>query len=149
MHSSHRLTVWRKADLLVQRICATIAGDPAAPHADIAVRLRTAATDIPLQIDAGARAVAASEFAHHIARAIALSHEVQYLLTLHEALGRLASAECARLQARSDQVQRMLAGLLRTVEQRPHPVVKSRSPREGHDRPTARRSPAFPSAPVD
>jgi four helix bundle protein len=148
MTAPHRLTVWQKADLLAQRICVAIACDAAAPHADLVARLRGAAMDIPLQIDAGARATAASEFADHIDRAIMLTHDVQYFLSLNQALGRLASTECARLQARTDQVQRMLAGLRRTVEQRTHrPAAKVR---DAADRPTIRRRPrASPSVPGD
>ena len=149
MHSAHRLTVWRKADLLVQRICATIPGDPVAAHADLVVRLRATAADIPLLIDAGARDAEASGFADHIGRAIALTYEVQYLLSLHEALGRLASTECARLLARTDQVQRMLSGLLRTIEQRARPAAKAHSARDANGRATMRRRPAAsPSARV-
>ncbi|MEP7343852.1 MAG: four helix bundle protein [Gemmatimonadaceae bacterium] len=150
MTSLHRLTVWRKADLLAQRICATITSDPAAPHADLVMRLRAAATDVPLLIDAGSRAAEASGFAGQIDRAIDLTHKVRYLLSLSESLGRLASSECARLHARTDQVQRMLTGLLRTVEQRPRASAKIRPSREtnGHAT-TRRRSPSSPSGPGD
>ena len=147
MDSPHRLTVWRKADLLAQRICVTIPCDATAPHADLAVRLRATATDIPLEVDAAARAALASDFADHTARAITLTHDLRYLLVLNHALGRLASTECARLQARTDQVQRMLAGLLRAVEpRRKRPAANGRVPPETDDRATTRRRPPPPSA---
>ena len=142
MNAPHRLTVWRKADLLAQRICVALPCDATAPHADLAVRLRAIATDIPLQIDAGARAAAAPDFAQHIGCAITLTHDVQYILGLSQVLGRLATAECARLQARTDQVQRMLAGLLRAVDdRRRRPAAKGRVPKDRDDRATTRRRP--------
>ena len=137
MNPPHRLTVWRKADLLVQRICVVLASDHTVPHADLSIRARRAATEIPLAIDAGSRADTAACFAAHVERAIALTYEVQYLLTLHEANGRLGTSECARLVARSDQVQRMLAGLLRTIEQGNRPASGA----------TTRRDPGSPLTP--
>ena len=150
MNSPHRLTVWTKADLLVQRLCNTIPSDQGAPHADLADRLRKAVTEIPLAIDAGSRAHVPTEFADHLEYAMARTHEVQYLLSLHEALGRLATSECARLTARTDQVQRMLGGLLRTIEQGVPPRSGSgRSASPANVRPRRRRPRSSPSALVD
>lgn len=153
MNTPHRLTVWRKADLLVQRLCVTLPSEPGAPHADLVDRVRRMAVDLVLAIGSGSRSVTATEFADHIARAITLAHEVEYLLTVLQVAGRVADAECARLLARTDQVQRMLAGLLRTLEQGVRPPVSGRQHADSENATLRRRrrrplAPSVPSVPA-
>jgi four helix bundle protein len=119
MKTTHRLAVWRKADELARRLCATLASQTTAPHADLVARLRALAVDLPLTIDAGARHPVQYQFARQVDSAIALTHEIKYCLILLQALGRITATDGARFDARADQLQRMLAGLRRTLDDPP------------------------------
>ncbi|MBV6521626.1 MAG: hypothetical protein MNPFHGCM_01770 [Gemmatimonadaceae bacterium] len=142
MTTAHRLSVWRKADLLAKRLCSALPCDERYGHSDLVQRLREVAIAIPLAIDSGSRAEHAESFAEEIGRAIRSTHELVYRLAVLEAVGSLASTEAARLLARSDQVERMLVGLLRTVESR---LGRGRLRSDTRDRPGTLRTRRLPA----
>jgi four helix bundle protein len=126
MDPFRRLSVWRKAHLLAVATCRMSAVVIAPQLAWLAARLCEVATDIPAGIAAGAAASSAAGFQHHLERALHRARELDYLFLLADDLGALARSDRARLEARADEVCRMLVVLrarLCARDARPRPVA--------------------------
>ena len=67
------------------------------------------------------------EFARFLQLALASAHEVHYHLLLAHDLEFLPSAQFARLEARTEQVKKMLTGLVRHVRTRAAPSARAPS----------------------
>jgi four helix bundle protein len=93
-------------------------------------QLRRAASAIPANIAEGCGHGSQKEFARFLQISVASSHELHYHLMLSRDLGFLPLASFARLEARTEQVKKMLGGLLAKVRSdlQPKPVAVSRRP---------------------
>lgn len=121
MQDFRKLDVWRKAhELVLQTYQATNrASERRFPG--LAMQLRRAVASVPANIVEGCGHESPRELARFLQMALASAHEVHYHLRLARDLEFIPSAQFARLEARTEQVKRMLTGLLRHVRARAQP----------------------------
>lgn len=135
-----RLTVWKKAHELVLRVYESTADLSDRQHPGLAAQLRSAAASVAARIVEGSGRDTPSEFAEFLKEALRLSRELDYHLLLATDLGALGRSDYARLNARIDQVCRMLVALRKTVQERTGPprpaAVARRRPSSGGPMPT-------------
>jgi four helix bundle protein len=117
MHPYRKLSVWRKAHELTLRVHRATRGFTR-DHASIAEQLRRASHSVPANIVEGSSRVTNAQFAHHLQIALASVRELDYFLLLASALAQISSKEHAVLEARADEIARMLVALRRTVVSR-------------------------------
>ena len=117
MQDFRKLDVWRKAHELVLQTYQTIPRPAERRFPALTAQLRRAAASIPANIVEGCGHSSQKEFARFLQIALASAHEVHYHLMLAHDLGMLPSAAFARLEARDEQVKKMLSGLLRHVRE--------------------------------
>lgn len=115
MQDFRKLDVWKKSHELVLATYRCIPAGTERRFPGIASQLRRAAASVPANIVEGCGHSSAKEFARFLQLAIASANEVQYHLILANDLGMLSSTTFARLEARGDQVKKMLYGLQRHV----------------------------------
>jgi four helix bundle protein len=115
MQDFRKLDVWKKSHDLVLMVYREIPGSSERRFPGLAGPLRRAAASVPANIVEGCGHASAKEFARFLQLAVASANEVQYHLILARDLGMLPNVEFARLEARADQVKKMLVGLLRRV----------------------------------
>jgi len=141
MHPFRRLAVWRKAHLLAiscYRVTEAVS-HRRIPH--IADQLCRAAFSVPTNIAEGTGRDSPEQFARFLEIAIASAREVDYLLLLSVELGAITTSDHAKLEARTDEVCRMLVALRATVRTRALPRA-ARSPlAKGASRKKASASP--------
>jgi four helix bundle protein len=113
-----KLSVWRKAHELTLRVYAATSPFFAREHASLVSQLRRAAASIPSNIAEGSGRVTNAHFALHLQHALASARELDYHLLLARDLSLIASADHATLEARTDEVCKMLVALRRTVAKR-------------------------------
>jgi four helix bundle protein len=117
MHTYRKLSVWRKAHDLVLRVYGAASGF-SSTHAALAHQLRRSAHSVPANVvDGGARS-SSGEFSRRLQVAIASARELDYYLRLALDLGEISSKDHAMLEARTDEVTRMLVALRKTVAAR-------------------------------
>jgi four helix bundle protein len=115
MQDFRKLDVWKKSHDLVLMVYRAIPGSSERRFPGLGGPLRRAAASVPANIVEGCGHASAKEFARFLQLAVASANEVQYHLILARDLGMLPNVEFARLEARADQVKKMLVGLLRRV----------------------------------
>ena len=116
--------MWRKSHALTVRVFSAAAVIHER-YPVLASRMQRVAQAVPSTIAAGAGRPSGAPFAHALEHATGTARELDYLLTLAKDLGALEGREHARLEARTDEVIRMLVGLRSRV-------------RGGSERPLAR-----------
>ena len=124
-----KLTVWKKAHELVLRVYEATADLSDRKHPGLAAQLRTAAAAVAARIVEGSGRDSPGEFAEFLDVALRRARELDYHLLLAADLGALGRSDYARLNARIDQVCRMLAALRKTVQERtglPRPPTPAR-----------------------
>lgn len=112
-----RLTVWKKAHELVLRVYQSTADVSERQHPGLALQLRGAAASVAARIVEGSARGTPGEFAEFLDAALRLARELDYHLLLASDLGALGRSDYARLNARIDQICRMLVALRKTVQQ--------------------------------
>jgi four helix bundle protein len=117
MHPHRKLSVWKKAHDLTLRVYSAVASFGGA-HVALAHQLRRAAHSVPANIVEGSGRTSNRQFGYHLQVAIGSARELDYLLRLAVDLRELSSKEHAILEARTDEVTRMLVALQRTVAAR-------------------------------
>lgn len=118
MHPFRRLAVWRKAHELALASYRITELVPHGKFPGLADQLRRAACSIPTNIAEGSGRDSPEQFARFLEIAIASAREVDYLLMLATELGAIATSDHAKLEARTDEVCRMLVALRTTVRTR-------------------------------
>jgi four helix bundle protein len=118
MHPFRRLSVWTKAHELTLRVYQVTDGSVHRRHPGLASQLRRAAASIPATLAEGAGQSSPAQFNRCIEIAQASAREADYHLLLAKDLGVLSSKEYAVLEARIDEVEAMLYGLRRRVQER-------------------------------
>ncbi len=130
MYDFRRLDVWRKAHELTVATYRSVPAGAERRFPGLAGQLRRASSSVPANIVEGCGHASRREFARYLQLALASAHELHYHLMLASELGLLPSASFARLEARTEQVKKMLTGLLRRVRSGPASSA-GRSPRTG------------------
>lgn len=130
MQAHERLNVWRKSHELSLAVWRALDGKKGRGHATIANHLRSATLAITLRIAHGASRSEMGDFVLHLERALRSAHECLYLIRLAAELEALTSTERATLEARTDQICRMIESLKRhMVKQHAKRAVRSAAPR--------------------
>jgi len=114
MHSFRRLSVWRKAHELTLRVYG-IVDVVRGRHPALAAQLLRAAMSVPANIAEGSGRATRKQFSQFLQIAIGSAREVEYFLQLAVDLGAITSKDHAILEARTDEITRMLIGLRKTV----------------------------------
>lgn len=115
MQDFKKLDVWRKSHELVLQVYRSTPGGSERRFPALTGQLRRAAASVPANIVEGCGRASGREFARYLQLAVASANEVQYHLILARDLGMLPSPAFAKLEARAEQVKKMLVGLLRHV----------------------------------
>jgi four helix bundle protein len=126
MNAYKRLSVWRKAHELTLRVYA-VNSPIRAVHPPLASQLLRSAQSIPANIAEGSGRSSAAQFANFLQIAIGSARELDYFLGLAKDLHLLDSKEHAILEARTDEVIRMLVGLRSRVQKAPARLTESRA----------------------
>jgi four helix bundle protein len=93
-------------------------------HPVLAGQLLRAVISIPANIAEGSGRASRKQFAQFLQIAIGSAREVEYLLQLAVDLGAITSKDHAILEARTDEITRMLIGLRHTVAGQRRPKAK-------------------------
>jgi four helix bundle protein len=115
MYDFRKLDVWRKAHDLTLATYKSLPVGIERRFPSLCGQLRRAAASVPANIVEGCGHSSRKEFARFLQLAMASAHEVHYHLILGRDLGMLPSANFARLEARTEEVKKMLTGLLKRV----------------------------------
>jgi four helix bundle protein len=81
-----------------------------------------AAHSIPTNIAEGSGRASGRQFAQFLQIAIASARELDYFLQLAVDLGAISRSDHAKLEARTDEVTKMLVGLRKAVGSRSYPL---------------------------
>lgn len=114
-----RLLVWERAHELVLLVYASTSRVPDRRFPGLVSQLRRASSSIPSNIAEGCSHDTQRELARFLQRALASAHQLHYHLRLAHDLDVLPPTVYAKLDARTEQVQQMLGGLLRKVRGQP------------------------------
>jgi four helix bundle protein len=115
MSLARRLSVWEKAHALSLATYRAIASTAFRDFPGLVSQLQRAVVGIAGNINEGALSETPDEFDAFLGDAISAARELDYLLLLASDLGAITKSNHAKLEARTDQVSRMLAGLRGTV----------------------------------
>ena len=110
-----KLSVWRKSHALALRVHSATTHLLALREYSLAAQLRRAAFSIPANIAEGSGRTTSTQFAHFLQIAIGSARELDYHLLLIRDLGLLAPTDHATLEARTEEVTKMLVSLRKTV----------------------------------
>jgi four helix bundle protein len=117
MQDYRKLSVWAKSHQLVLLVYEATAVVSERKFPGLTSQLRRAAASIPSNIAEGCGHQGSRELARFLGIALASSFELAYHLQLAADLNVLAKSDFARLDARTEQVKRMLSSLLVRVRQ--------------------------------
>lgn len=115
MQNFRQLIVWKKSHELVLKLYRATSGPSDRRYRGLAAQIRRAATSIPANIAEGCGQEGSRELARYLRISFASAFELHYHLQLASDLGLLSPSEFARLDARTEQVKRMLTGLLTRI----------------------------------
>ncbi len=113
-----KLSVWRKAHELALRVHSATHPLYVRNCAALAGQMRRAAMSIPANIAEGSGRSTSGQFAHFLQHAIGSARELDYHLLLARDLALLSPGDHATLEARVDEVSKMLVSLRKTVSAR-------------------------------
>ena len=120
MKEFRRLTVWEKAHALTLAIYRATAGFPRNEIYGITNQIRRCSASVAANIAEGCGRTGDGDFHRFLNIAAGSCFEVEYFLLLSCDLGFLAREEYQELTQGTQEVQRMLASLLRKVERSRH-----------------------------
>ena len=109
------LLVWQKAMTVVQDIYRASASWPKEEQYGITNQLRRAAVSVPANIAKGQGRTGVKEFLHHLSIANGPLHETETLRLVALGLHDIDAATCQALLARTEEVGRLLGGLIRRL----------------------------------
>ncbi len=118
MHPFEKLTAWQKAHELAVITLRTLRQNSGPDHDVLAHQLRRAAISVPTNIAEGSGRPSGAQFAAFLGIALASAREVAYLARLGADLELIGTSDRAQIEARSDQVCRLLVPLLRHVREK-------------------------------
>jgi four helix bundle protein len=130
MQDYRKLSVWSKSHQLVLLIYAVTGNVSEKRFPGLTSQIRRAAASIPANIAEGCGHTGSRELARFLGIAVASSFELAYHLQLASDLSMLSKSDFARLDARTEQVKRMLSSLLSKVRQNANPTERKPAPEE-------------------
>ncbi|MBL8960834.1 MAG: four helix bundle protein [Gemmatimonadetes bacterium] len=143
MHPHERLTAWQKAHDFTLAVLRSIERPPRAGHLVVVNQLRRAAISVTTNIVEGASRDSAEQFASFLNISLGSARECSYLICLSAELGAISSASRATLEARCDQVCRLIVPLKRHLQRaiaakppRPRATRAARAARTARASPT-------------
>jgi four helix bundle protein len=117
MQDYRKLSVWGKAHRLVLMLYEITGSTSERKYPGLTSQIRRAAASIPANIAEGCGHSGRRELSRFLGIALASSFELSYHLQLALDLGMMSKSDYARLDARTDQVRRMLSSLVSKVKQ--------------------------------
>ena len=129
MYPFRRLVAWRRAHALALFVHQVTERFDSRRYVSLVNQMRRAALSIPANIAEGSGRASETQFARFLEIALASARELDYHALLTKDLGLLAPSDYARLEARVDEVCRILVVLHRKVAR--HGVQQ---PRRGNRR---------------
>ena len=117
MQDYKKLSVWAKSHQLVLLVYEATGSVSERKFPGLTSQIRRAAASIPANIAEGCGHTGSRELARFLGIAVASSFELAYHLQLAADLEMFSKSNFARLDARTEQVKRMLSSLLVKVRQ--------------------------------
>jgi four helix bundle protein len=110
------LIAWRKAMDLVEGVYQESKSWPAEERFGLIAQIRRAVISVPANIAEGSGRTGPAEFRRHLSIAHGSLREVQTLLEVASRLGIMTQPNAVGLLAMSDEVSRVLRGLIRSLD---------------------------------
>lgn len=129
MQDYRKLSVWAKSHQLVLLIYEATGSVSERKFPGLTSQIRRAAASIPANIAEGCGHTGSRELARFLGIAVASSFELAYHLQLAADLEMMSKSDFARLDARTEQVKRMLSSLLVKVRQNADLRERKRPPK--------------------
>jgi four helix bundle protein len=117
MQDYKKLSVWAKSHQLVLLVYEATGSVQERKFPGLTSQIRRAAASIPANIAEGCGHTGSRELARFLGIAVASTFELAYHLELAADLQMISTSDFARLDARTEQVKRMLSSLLVKVRQ--------------------------------
>jgi four helix bundle protein len=118
------LLVWQRSMGLVRSVYRCTDSFPKSEMSGLRSQLRRAAVSVPSNIAEGHGRLSDALFRTFLAQARGSLYEVQTQLMVSEDLGYIQHDLCAPLLSESDEIARMLNGLLKSLERKPSPATR-------------------------
>lgn len=118
VRSFEELEVWRKSLALAEAVYKASRAWPPEERYGLTQQLRRAAASVPANIAEGAERKTPREFARFLAIARGSLGEAKTFVILAERLEFLSQVDAARLKNDADEIGRMIAGLVKSIEVR-------------------------------
>jgi four helix bundle protein len=115
MQDYKKLDVWSKAHLIVKDIYGLTISFPKEELYGLVSQIRRAAVSIPTNIAEGSGKASKADFGRYLQIAFGSANEVEYLLLLSFELKYLSQAQHEGIHAQIEEIKKMLAGLLKSV----------------------------------
>ena len=118
MQDFRRLAVWQKAHAHVLALYKATAAFPPAERYGLTTQIRRCAASIPANIAEATGRRVGPDGTRFYEIAVGSAAELEYHLLLARDLGLLSSEDHRRLQVATEEIKRMLAGLIRSQRTR-------------------------------
>ena len=109
MYPFRKLAVWRRAHALALQVHEVTERNYQGRDWSLIDQMRRAASSIAANIAEGSGQVTSAQFARYLTIALGSARELDYQVLLARDLGVLPNSDCVRLDARVEQVSRMLS----------------------------------------
>ncbi|HKH73268.1 MAG TPA: four helix bundle protein [Vicinamibacterales bacterium] len=114
--SFRNLKVWQLAMVLVEDVYRVTTAFRVQERFGLTSQLRRAAVSVPSNVGEGKRRKRQKAFAHHLDIALGSQGELEVQLEIAKLVGFLRDKHYARLQSQTEEVGRMLNGLLSSIQ---------------------------------
>ena len=128
MHPFRKLAVWRRSHALALQVYEITERNYLGRYWSHIDQMRRAATSIASNIAEGSGQVTSAQFARYLTISLASARELDYQVLLARDLRILPVSDCVRLDARVDEVSRMLTVFRSRVVER----AQNRAPRRAN-----------------
>lgn len=118
MYPFRKLAVWRRAHALALQVHEVTERNYHGRYWSLIDQMRRAATSVASNIAEGSGQATSPQFARYLTIALGSARELDYQVLLARDLGVLTPSDCVRLDARVDQVSRMLLVFRNRVAER-------------------------------
>src|SRR5688500_12982318 len=108
MHPFRKLAVWRRAHALALQVHEVTERNYQGRYWSLIDQMRRAATSVASNIAEGSGQATSAQFARYLTISLGSLRELDYQVLLARDLGIIASSDAVRLDARIDEVSRML-----------------------------------------
>lgn len=108
MYPFRKLAVWQRAHALALQVHEVTERHYQGRYWSLIDQMRRAATSIASNIAEGSGQVTSAQFARYLTIALGSARELDYQVLLARDLGVVPTSDCVRLDARVDQLSRML-----------------------------------------